>query len=676
MELFNIKKSVSKKISYFVAVSIIIILGLTLVFVLNYSQNEKLDTTKEIAQELSASLKESLIFAMDEGITDVEPLIERMKVIQNIAELRVIPTEIIDETKAKELDPVERNVAAKNEDFFSDEDFQNIHVFRTVSSIVATESCLNCHDGNVGDALAVISLRYSTEKTYEAIAGERAGAIIMVIILALIVWLIIHYLIKYAILKDLFGSISSITKLSKGDVSENIIVNREDEFGQLSESLKRLKEGLEKQSNTVREFANGNIDVEVDLLSEQDILGKSVIEIKRSITLLSKDARTLSIAAFEGDLSEKVDVEKHNGVFKNIITGFNSAFDYLTAPIKEGAKVIEKFSEGILTARVTGEYKGEHQLLKNSINNLGNSFSSLIDQVKEAVSATASAANQISSSSEEMAAGAHEQTQQATEVAGAVEEMTKTILESTKNAGLAADTSKQQKLMAEEGKGKVEQTKKGMERIVSSAKETGAKINSLATKTEQIGDIAQVIDDIADQTNLLALNAAIEAARAGEQGRGFAVVADEVRKLAERTTKATKEIAETIKAVQKEAKDADQSMVEAGKAVEEGNRLTEEVSESLQDILIGADRVSDIVGQVAAASEEQSAASEQISKNIEGISSVTQQSAAGTQQIAKAAEDLNRLTLNLQELISRFKIDTSDRQRGFAVRQNGKLIES
>ncbi|MCU7526696.1 MAG: methyl-accepting chemotaxis protein, partial [Ignavibacteria bacterium] len=230
----------------------------------------------------------------------------------------------------------------------------------------------------------------------------------------------------------------------------------------------------------------------------------------------------------------------------------------------------------------------------------------------------------------------------------------------------------------EKGAKKINDTKKGIEKIVVSSEETSRIVASLSKRSEQIGEITQVIDDIADQTNLLALNAAIEAARAGEQGRGFAVVADEVRKLAERTTKATKEIAETIKAIQDEAKDADSSMGEARIAVEAGMKLTEEVAEVLSEILKGALKTTDVVLQVAAASEEQSSAAEQISKNIEGISSVTQQSAAGTEQIARAAEDLNRLTVNLQEIVAGFKINSGNERQssnGFVAKNNSKLIK-
>lgn len=188
-----------------------------------------------------------------------------------------------------------------------------------------------------------------------------------------------------------------------------------------------------------------------------------------------------------------------------------------------------------------------------------------------------------------------------------------------------------------------------------------------------IWEIIQVIDDIADQTNLLALNAAIEAARAGEQGRGFAVVADEVRKLAERTTKATKEIAEMINQIQKDTAGAVSSIEEGNVEVESGKKMAVKAGESLQEIIKATDKVQDVVNMVASASEEQSSASEQISRNIEAISSVTNQSAAGTQQIARAAEDLNRLTSNLEVMIGHFKLNNHENSQ-ITVKTNGQLI--
>jgi methyl-accepting chemotaxis protein len=241
-------------------------------------------------------------------------------------------------------------------------------------------------------------------------------------------------------------------------------------------------------------------------------------------------------------------------------------------------------------------------------------------------------------------------------VASAVEEMTKTIVENSRNASSTADTAKEAKMAAEQGGLVVEETVGGMRRIAEVVKQSAGTVQELGKSSDQIGEIIGVIDDIADQTNLLALNAAIEAARAGDQGRGFAVVADEVRKLAERTTKATKEIAGMIKKIQLDTRGAVTSMDEGTKQVDEGIKLADKAGTSLHQIVGISQKVTDMVSQIAAASEQQSTASEQISKNVEAISSVTGESAAGVQQIARAAEDLNRLTENLQQLLSKFSL--------------------
>jgi len=333
---------------------------------------------------------------------------------------------------------------------------------------------------------------------------------------------------------------------------------------------------------------------------------------------------------------------------------------------------MNKFSHGDLTAKMEDDASGELGRLYNGFNKAVDEIKLLVEKLNEAISATASAANQISSSAEEMAAGAQEQSAQASEVASAVEEMTKTIFETTKNTSSATEASKSAGKFAKEGGKVVEETIKGMNRIAEVVHQSAGTVENLGKSSDQIGEIVQVIEDIADQTNLLALNAAIEAARAGEQGRGFAVVADEVRKLAERTTKDTKEIAMMIKQIQKDTSGAVESMELGTEEVSKGKLLAQKAGESLREIINGADHVVDIISQVAAASEEQSSAAEQIGKNIESINSVTQESASGIQQIAHASEDLNRLTLNLQELVAKFKVNES--QSKLAVRKNGKLV--
>lgn len=340
------------------------------------------------------------------------------------------------------------------------------------------------------------------------------------------------------------------------------------------------------------------------------------------------------------------------------ITKFKSIEEYLTNSASKMIVEMDKFADGDLTVSLKAEKDDDIGKLFDGFNLAVSRIGELISKVRESVETTASSSTQISASTEEMAAGAEEQSAQTSEVASAIEEMTKTILETTRHASVAAETAKQAGVFAKEGGQVVKESVNGMNRIAEVVSNAASIVTELGKSSDQIGEIIQVINDIADQTNLLALNAAIEAARAGEQGRGFAVVADEVRKLAERTSKATKEIANMINHIQKETSGAVISMNSGTKEVEIGKELVNKAGTSLQEIIVSSLKVEDMVNQVAAASEEQSSTAEQISKSIESINNVSQQNAGAVQQVARAAESLNRLTEELQNLVAHFKVAT------------------
>lgn len=315
--------------------------------------------------------------------------------------------------------------------------------------------------------------------------------------------------------------------------------------------------------------------------------------------------------------------------------------------------------DGDLTKRIQVEAQDEVGELGDWFNTFLDKLQKTLTQIADNTESLASASEEISRTSREQAQGAETQESQTLQVATAMQEMSATVQQVSENSSHAAGTSQKAAEVARKGGEVVKETLAHMQAIAESVGQTSKKIHDLGERSEEIGQIIFVISDIADQTNLLALNAAIEAARAGEQGRGFAVVADEVRKLAERTAAATHRITEMIHAIQSETKDAVAAMQLNNVEVEKGVKSTAVAGDSLGVIIEMSEQVGSMVTNIATAAVEQSATTESINSNIDQIAKITAAHAAGAQQTSKALEDLSVLALNLQQLVGQFRLESN-----------------
>jgi len=382
-----------------------------------------------------------------------------------------------------------------------------------------------------------------------------------------------------------------------------------------------------------------------------------------------KGLMTVAEAVGQGDLTKKVEVTTGSELGQLGMT-LNNTIDRLQGllqtetdrdrmqhQVMDLLTVVSAAAEGDLTikAEVTADALGS---VADAFNLMINGLTSLVTQAHDAAMEIQRATTEILHSSERMRHGAEQQTMQIQHASTAVNAMSQTTQRMAENADAATQTSLRATQAAIKGGEAVAETMKGMQRIRAAVQTTGKKIKGLGERSLEIGAIIEVINEIATQTNLLALNAAIEAARAGEQGKGFAVVADEVRKLAERAARATKDITGLIKGIQVETSEAVTVMEEGTREVEEGTKLADQAGSALREIQEIVKQSSVLMTDITKAADDQVETTQSVVTTMSSISNLTRETSQGVQETVTIIGNLADLSSRLSDAIGRFKLGT------------------
>ncbi|WP_279363403.1 methyl-accepting chemotaxis protein [Xanthomonas sacchari] len=379
-------------------------------------------------------------------------------------------------------------------------------------------------------------------------------------------------------------------------------------------------------------YAIGDLSQDMDRLpGEEAVLSQTMDEVKANLSAMNGQIKQLATSAADGDFSARGDAERFQYDFRVMVDSLNQLMATADGNLQALSTLLQAIAAGDLTARMHGDFRGVFAQMRDDANATAEQLAGIVGRIKHSAVSINAAASEIAAGNDDLSRRTEQQAASLEETAASMEELTSTVRQNAEHARQANQLAAGAASVASQGGDVVGQ-------VVTT-------MSGIEDASRRIADIISVIDGIAFQTNILALNAAVEAARAGDQGRGFAVVASEVRTLAQRSASAAKEIKSLI----------DDSV----SRVAEGSVLVDRAGKTMTEIVTSVQRVTDIMGEISAASQEQSAGIEQVNQTVTQMDESTQQNAALVEEASAAARSMEQQAVELSQAVALFKLDAS-----------------